>query len=339
VDCPECGLPNTRVVDTFKGTTDRRKRECPCGVRFSSTETIDKGSIRTPPVPISRNRLGPMEIGCDPPLPISTNDRPSLSPPDLVPVLVDPDPILDPDRDLDRARKNAEARRKQAEFHLKPLVDALDGEDFADARDMHDAVEQMLFRIGFECEREVPVKLSDTRGGAVDLVARKGGLRIALELDMQAPRVKSLRKLRAIDVDLRVVLLRTAAKGRQQGRSGIDFIYGLGSTPRGFYPPAFEQLWAAYPRKDGKGAALRAWEKLKPDLGGVMAALSWQRHLRQWTTDGGAFVPHLATYLNQRRWEDEPSEQPRGKTAVAEQTHGALSRYLDRQKEKAESAG
>jgi hypothetical protein len=26
----------------------------------------------------------------------------------------------------------------------------------------------------------------------------------------------------------------------------------------------------------------------------------------EWTKDGGQFIPHPATWLNQKRWEDEP---------------------------------
>lgn len=70
----------------------------------------------------------------------------------------------------------------------------------------------------------------------------------------------------------------------------------------------FAVCWAAYPRKIGKGAALRAWEKQKPPRAEVLSALQWQRTQPQWVKDDGQFVPHMATWLNQRRWEDEPFE-------------------------------
>lgn len=68
----------------------------------------------------------------------------------------------------------------------------------------------------------------------------------------------------------------------------------------------FDVCWAAYPRKTGKGAALKAWQRQKPDRAVVLAALDWQRTQPQWVKDGGQYVPHMATWLNQRRWEDEP---------------------------------
>lgn len=75
----------------------------------------------------------------------------------------------------------------------------------------------------------------------------------------------------------------------------------------------FELVWKAYPRKVGKGAARKAWAKLQPDTATVqkmLDALNWQRTQPQWLKDGGQFIPHLATWLNQERWEDEPVTVP-----------------------------
>lgn len=70
----------------------------------------------------------------------------------------------------------------------------------------------------------------------------------------------------------------------------------------------FAQFWTVYPRKIGKGAALRAWAKIKPDeVLSPRIIQSVSEHLSdpQWKKDGGRFIPHPATYLNQARWEDE----------------------------------
>lgn len=75
------------------------------------------------------------------------------------------------------------------------------------------------------------------------------------------------------------------------------------------YPPDFLAFWNAYPRRTGKGAAAKAWRKALPPIEEVTAALSWQMQTEQWTRDGGQFIPHPATYLNQHRWEDEPPSQ------------------------------
>lgn len=70
----------------------------------------------------------------------------------------------------------------------------------------------------------------------------------------------------------------------------------------------FNQFWSAYPRKQGKKTAERAFAKLRPDeslLEEILAALDWQKQSASWTKENGQFIPLPATYLNGRRWEDE----------------------------------
>lgn len=37
----------------------------------------------------------------------------------------------------------------------------------------------------------------------------------------------------------------------------------------------------------------------------MLAALAQQKKSPQWVKDGGEFIPHPATWLNQGRWQDE----------------------------------
>ena len=74
----------------------------------------------------------------------------------------------------------------------------------------------------------------------------------------------------------------------------------------------FDRFYAAYPRKQGKSKAMDAFKKLSPDealLNAMLSALEVQKTSAQWTKDGGQFIPHPATWLNQRRWEDEAMPQ------------------------------
>lgn len=81
------------------------------------------------------------------------------------------------------------------------------------------------------------------------------------------------------------------------------------------YSPEFMEFWNAYPRKIGKMAAYKIWSRKKPLIQDVLDALEWQKKSAQWTKDGGEFVPHPSTYLNQHRWEDEQQiEAPKGNT-------------------------
>lgn len=71
----------------------------------------------------------------------------------------------------------------------------------------------------------------------------------------------------------------------------------------------FGAFWAAYPNKTGKGAALKAFQRIKPDdtlLDTMIAKLELMCASPQWQTDNGRYIPNPATWLNQRRWEDEP---------------------------------
>ena len=74
----------------------------------------------------------------------------------------------------------------------------------------------------------------------------------------------------------------------------------------------FSAFWKAYPRKAGKGAAEKAFKKYKPDddlLSAMLKAIQRQLDSTQWKESGGQFIPYPATWLNQRRWEDETPQK------------------------------
>ena len=78
-------------------------------------------------------------------------------------------------------------------------------------------------------------------------------------------------------------------------------------------PDGFAEFWSAYPRKEAKATALKAYAKTTEAERRVIAivlaqfAASWK-----WKNDP-QYIPHPTTWLNQRRWEDEPppAEPPR----------------------------
>ena len=77
----------------------------------------------------------------------------------------------------------------------------------------------------------------------------------------------------------------------------------------GGYTAEFEEYWVCYPKKIGKGAAFSAWNKIKMDKlllsAKCVQAVEWQRETKSWRE---GYIPNPETYLNQRRWEDEPQE-------------------------------
>ena len=78
---------------------------------------------------------------------------------------------------------------------------------------------------------------------------------------------------------------------------------------RHVYSDAFEKFWALYPRRTGKLAAWRVWERVSRKCpvateDGIIAALQKQLDGGHFSTDV-KFVPHPRTWLNQGRWDDE----------------------------------
>jgi hypothetical protein len=70
----------------------------------------------------------------------------------------------------------------------------------------------------------------------------------------------------------------------------------------------FSEFWKAYPKKVGKGAAEKSFGQHKPNkelLCRMLIAITKQVKTEQWLKNNGKYIPNPATWLNQRRWEDE----------------------------------
>jgi len=105
---------------------------------------------------------------------------------------------------------------------------------------------------------------------------------------------------------------------------------GVNSEESARETTAFEKFWDAYPRKEGKGAAEKAFAKQSGHLDAMLLALTVQRQSRQWLDSGGQFIPHPSTWLNQRRWEDSGVDVPTPKVvpdwrAECDRVHGGTN--------------
>lgn len=132
-----------------------------------------------------------------------------------------------------------------------------------------------------------------------------------------------------------------AAKARtRKWRDGVRdasqdayVLYGVGNTSveekkEEKADDAFSIFWDAYPRRVGRTAAEKAFNKLKPSgpvLEAMLVALAQQKRQPQWTKDGGQFIPHASTWINQRRWEDEIAAPQTGSYAPRE--HASYDRW------------
>lgn len=71
---------------------------------------------------------------------------------------------------------------------------------------------------------------------------------------------------------------------------------------------SFETFWKLYPRKTAKDNARKAFAKINPDaelLAQILESLAKHCTCQSWLKDDGQFIPHAATWLNGKRWNDE----------------------------------
>ena len=67
----------------------------------------------------------------------------------------------------------------------------------------------------------------------------------------------------------------------------------------------FEEVWERYPRKVGKGAAKKAWIKACTKINDLALRNAVFEYIEAVNGKTKKFIPHLATWLNQERWDDE----------------------------------
>lgn len=98
---------------------------------------------------------------------------------------------------------------------------------------------------------------------------------------------------------------KAADQGRDQGKD------------QGEVAKDFAQFWSSYPKKVGKPAAARAFRSAKASghLVNILEDIGLRKSGDDWQKENGKYIPNPATYLNQRRWEDEvpSSGQPKSK--------------------------
>jgi hypothetical protein len=100
----------------------------------------------------------------------------------------------------------------------------------------------------------------------------------------------------------------------------------------------FPAFWLVYPKKKSRATAEKAWRKLAPSpelTQRILDAIAAQRNSPDWLKERGKFIPYPASWLNGRRWEDEPDD-PNQHPVVSEKTAANLvtgARWLSRTSE------
>jgi hypothetical protein len=93
----------------------------------------------------------------------------------------------------------------------------------------------------------------------------------------------------------------------QPARAKLPNLTKPNQTKSTYAQAAFDRFWAAYPKRRAKDRAESAWNKIKPDdetIKAILDAVEAQKQSRDWTKDGGQFIPYPATWLNDGGWKD-----------------------------------
>ena len=108
----------------------------------------------------------------------------------------------------------------------------------------------------------------------------------------------------------RLLALSEAGKRGAQLKQERKEIQRKPRVPRANNPPStdFEAFWEAYPKKEGKKAAYKAFEAAhdKPDITTLVAVIVRSANTEDWTKLQGKYIPQPARWLNEGRWTDQP---------------------------------
>lgn len=108
-----------------------------------------------------------------------------------------------------------------------------------------------------------------------------------------------------------LVSKKEALRGKEVGSKRLGVAGG---------PFSFDQFWNAYPHKVGKGAAARAFDKARGKVTFAELLAGLERYKASKPVDRPWCNP--ATWLNERRWEDEPAELSAPSLSLVMPEHG-----------------
>ncbi len=95
-------------------------------------------------------------------------------------------------------------------------------------------------------------------------------------------------------------------RGTEEGQKTDTTNKTKPKTNKEIYTDNFNSFWEKYPKKSGKVTAFKAYKNIKkptPTLKMILKAIIQQKKTEQWSDI--KYIPLPATWLNQRRWEDE----------------------------------
>jgi hypothetical protein len=169
---------------------------------------------------------------------------------------------------------------------------------------LHRAVADALSADGFEVRCEAgTAQLGDDREGRIDILARRDGGVVAIEIDARKPKARSLKKLMLFNA-YRIIALRGVSMAPP---AGIDAVVALNVAALDRPElDGFQEFYDAYPRHIARGTAERAWPAAVRKAGGAKVICDAARAFRRKCAGKDEnYIPHPATWLNGARWQDE----------------------------------
>lgn len=92
--------------------------------------------------------------------------------------------------------------------------------------------------------------------------------------------------------------------GKQRGNNGETPGF-TGRETEGKGDDKFPEFWAVYPKKKARDKAAAAFAKVTEPVEVLIAAVKRAKESDDWQKDRGKYIPHAATWLNGKRWQDE----------------------------------
>lgn len=97
------------------------------------------------------------------------------------------------------------------------------------------------------------------------------------------------------------------SKSKSKSKSEVSIPYGKGIDTL-YKSEYFQHFWDVYPKKVGKGETWKSWQRIAPTkelARKIYVAVMSYKNTEQWHKDNGQFIPNPATFLNQRRFDDD----------------------------------
>lgn len=92
----------------------------------------------------------------------------------------------------------------------------------------------------------------------------------------------------------------------------VSVLSGFEEGMQGESDTPFDRFWKAYPKRVAKGAAIKAWKANGCDaiVDTIVRKVKKYAKTDDWTKEGRKFCPYPASWLNDKRWNDDDPADP-----------------------------